>query len=111
MVRSIPTFLRSPLEDLDGRLRARFGARLREIRLFGSHARGEAGPDSDVDVLVVVDDLTDSEIGVVATIGTHVLLRHDVPIAVLPMSTARLEGLRRAERALAANLDRDGIPL
>jgi predicted nucleotidyltransferase len=24
--------------------------------LFGSHARGQAGPDSDVDILLVVDD-------------------------------------------------------
>jgi hypothetical protein len=32
------------------RLAARHGAR--NVRLFGSVARGEAGPDSDVDVLV-----------------------------------------------------------
>ena len=29
---------------------------LREVILFGSHARGEAGPDSDYDLLVVVPD-------------------------------------------------------
>lgn len=28
----------------------------RRVILFGSHARGEAGPDSDHDLLVVVDD-------------------------------------------------------
>ncbi len=27
----------------------------RQVILFGSHARGEAGPDSDVDLLVVMD--------------------------------------------------------
>ena len=31
------------------------------IILFGSHARGEAGPDSDIDLLVVVDDDTPME--------------------------------------------------
>lgn len=30
------------------------GPKLLELRLFGSEARGEAGPDSDLDVLVVV---------------------------------------------------------
>jgi predicted nucleotidyltransferase len=29
------------------------------ILLFGSHARGEAGPDSDVDLLVVLPEVTD----------------------------------------------------
>ena len=29
------------------------------VILFGSHARGEAGPHSDVDLLVVLDDVTD----------------------------------------------------
>ncbi len=33
----------------------------RRIILFGSHARGEAGPDSDIDLLVVVDDDTPTE--------------------------------------------------
>lgn len=31
------------------------------IYLFGSHARGEAGPDSDYDLLVVVPDSTPPE--------------------------------------------------
>ena len=28
---------------------------LRQVYLFGSHARGEAGPDSDVDLCIVTD--------------------------------------------------------
>lgn len=31
------------------------------VYLFGSHARGEAGPDSDYDLLVVVPDAAPSE--------------------------------------------------
>ena len=33
----------------------------RRVILFGSHARGDAGPDSDIDLLVVVDDNTPAE--------------------------------------------------
>jgi predicted nucleotidyltransferase len=33
--------------------------RPRRIRRFGSQARGDAGPDSDFDVLMVVDEFTD----------------------------------------------------
>lgn len=33
----------------------------RRVILFGSHARGEAGPDSDYDLMVIVDDDTPRE--------------------------------------------------
>jgi predicted nucleotidyltransferase len=38
-----------------GSLAARLGDRLQTALLFGSRARGEADPDSDFDVLVLVD--------------------------------------------------------
>ena len=36
-------------------LRAQYGARLRRFLLFGSWARGDAHPESDIDLLVVLD--------------------------------------------------------
>lgn len=36
-------------------LRALYGARLRRLFLFGSWARGDAHPESDIDLLVVLD--------------------------------------------------------
>jgi type I restriction enzyme S subunit len=51
-VRELLTRLRRELEAL-------YGERLKGIYLFGSHAREEATPDSDVDVLVVLDTITD----------------------------------------------------
>ena len=33
----------------------------RRVIVFGSFARGEAGPDSDIDLLVIVDDDTPAE--------------------------------------------------
>jgi predicted nucleotidyltransferase len=54
------------LEAYAAGLRGVFGTRLAEVRLFGSHARGEASEDSDIDVLVLVAELTPAEIGVAA---------------------------------------------
>lgn len=42
------------LLDLKGRMRRRFGERFTGLYLFGSRARGDAEPDSDVDVAVVL---------------------------------------------------------
>jgi predicted nucleotidyltransferase len=39
------------LDELKERLTSAYGDRLHAVVLFGSEARGEAGPDSDIDVL------------------------------------------------------------
>jgi len=53
--------LRPSLDAYATLLRSRFGQRLVMLRLFGSQARGDAGPHSDADVAVIVRDLTDHE--------------------------------------------------
>ena len=108
---SVPPSLRPPLEALRVHLRRIFGGRLREVRLFGSYARGEADEDSDVDVLILVDDLTKLEVGLVADAAAPIILETGIALSPLPMSTASLAELRRTGRALAHDLDREGIVL
>jgi predicted nucleotidyltransferase len=96
------------LEQYRARLLPVFGERLRDVRLFGSYARGDAVEDSNVDVLVVVDGLTDKEIGIAAGEVAAVQVATGLPLAPLPMSTEQLEALRRAERALARDIDDEG---
>ena len=93
------------------RLRAQFGSRLRELRLFGSFARGEAHEHSDVDVLVLVDRLTDREMGDALGEVAPVIVDTGVPLAPVAMATERLEELRRRERAFARAVDDEGIAL
>ena len=47
------------LRDLRERLTDLYGDRLRDVIVYGSVARGEATPESDVDVLVVLDGPVD----------------------------------------------------
>jgi len=44
------------LAELSRKVRERFGDCVEKIILFGSHARGDYGEDSDIDLLVIVKD-------------------------------------------------------
>lgn len=105
----IPAALRSALGGYAARLRAVFGYRLRDVRLFGSFARGEADEESDVDVLVLIDGLAGGELGVALGEVGPVIADTRLPLAPLVMSTERFEELRRGERALAREIDEQGI--
>lgn len=48
---------REAVEEFRRRVRELLGDRLRDLRLFGSQARGDPHDESDIDVLVLVDDL------------------------------------------------------
>lgn len=97
--------------ELVAYVRARFDTRLREIGLFGSFARGEAHEESDVDVLVVVDDLTFLEGREVTHFCGDLLTKHDVLVSPFVVSTAHMEHLRARERLIAREIDRDRVAL
>ncbi|MBI2892956.1 MAG: nucleotidyltransferase domain-containing protein [Deltaproteobacteria bacterium] len=92
-------------------LRDRFGARLKELALFGSYARGESREDSDIDVLVVVDDLSHREGREIAQYCGDILTEHDVLVSTFAVSTERMFELRGRERLIAREIDRDRVPL
>ena len=82
--------------------------------LFGSHARGEAHEDSDVDVLVVVDGLTESErrLAIDLAIDADAADRAAwVGLSPIPYSTQQARDLRSREKLLLREIDRDGIHL
>jgi predicted nucleotidyltransferase len=92
-------------------VRGRFGTRLREIALFGSRARGEGHEESDLDVLVVIDDLTSREAREIAHQCGDVLTEHDVLISPFAVASARFALLRNRERRIAREIDRDAVAL
>ena len=60
-----------------------YGSRLRGVYLYGSHARHEADDESDVDVLVVLDDVPDyaAELERTSPIVARLSLKYRVAIS------------------------------
>ncbi len=101
--------LRAVLDEFRRQLREHFGSRLVSLTLFGSYARGEARPDSDIDVAVVLDRI-DSHAERIWPMQLSGSL--DGPLLVpIVLSRDELEYLRAKEDSLAESLERDGIVL
>ena len=111
MVQTISPGLRVSLREYESRLRQTFGSRVRELRLFGSYARGEANEDSDVDVLVLIDGLLPEEVALVAGEAAGISQRSGLALAPLPMATERFAEQQAEGRSLAMEIEDQGVRL
>lgn len=87
---------------------------MRRVVLFGSHARGDAHEDSDVDVLVVVDDMTEEERRTVVDLAYDADAAdraHWAGLSPVAWSTQRFETLRDRELLVVREMEREGIAL
>jgi predicted nucleotidyltransferase len=77
------TDVRALMADMKAGLQALYGERLKGVYLFGSHARGEADEESDVDVLVVLDDYESygAEIDRAGHLRAELSLRYGVSVS------------------------------
>ena len=91
----LPPPVRAALEEAKARLEALYGERLDRVVLYGSHARGDARPDSDVDLLVVLRGSYEpyAEIRQTGAIRLDLSLRHGVDVAMQPYSTVEVADL------------------
>lgn len=80
----------------------------RRVILFGSAARGEAGPDSDIDLLVVVDDDTPAE-KVTIRAGYESRRGYDGPADVFPVREATFERKAKIAGTLPRAATLEGI--
>jgi predicted nucleotidyltransferase len=87
-----------------------YGERLKNIILFGSWARGEAGPESDIDLLVVLQGniIPGREIDRMLDLITDLNLEHTVLLAVVPMSESEYI---KVNSPLLLNIRQEGVAI
>ncbi len=99
------------LDALVWRLLAAFGSEILDLILFGSMARGDATPDSDIDVLVLVrQESWPLEDGILR-LGARVSLEYDVLFNLFVIDQERWQFMREKGFPLARNIEREGIRL
>ena len=93
-------------------LRERFGHELSGLFLFGSKARGDDGPESDVDVLVVLGEKVDEvERAVVSDMVYEVLEAGGVFIQTVVLSKGEFEHPAGQLRWLTSFVREEGVAL
>jgi predicted nucleotidyltransferase len=105
------------MNDLSGilyQLRQEFsilwGSRLSAVYLYGSQARGDAQPDSDIDILAVIQgdfeyfEMLHSADAIVSQLS----LDHDI---VITLSLATEAQLKNSQLSLFRNVRQEGVPV
>lgn len=95
--------------DFATQLKQALGAHLRELWLFGSRARGEARPDSDYDLLVLVDHDTTDLRDRILDVQVEMLNRHDALVTTL-LRTHK-DWRRQQDYPIAINIAREAVRL
>ena len=105
----MPVDSKAVMTELKERLDGLYGSRLRGVYLFGSHARGEADEESDVDVLIILDSIGNysREIDRTSEVISGLSLSHGVAISRV-FATERQ--WREDQSLFFLNVREEGVP-
>lgn len=106
---ALSTEEKSGLEQFKVGLKKILGDQLIELKLFGSKARGDDRPDSDLDVLVIVATDDWHICDTVYDIATDILLQTDLCISPKIISKDKFNQLRKENTSFICNVSRDAI--
>ena len=114
-VREAPTEAYQTLADRDRRIAREFRQRLAEITpirdlvVFGSRARGDAAPDSDMDVFIELEEATPELREHISEIAWEVGFERDRVITTIVATRDDLEHGALGASPLVLNIEREGV--
>jgi len=96
------------LDSFIGEIRRGFPETLERVMVFGSKAREEANPDSDLDVLVVVRGNGDLKVHV-RQLGYELALGKDVVPSIAVYTVQEIEQRREHRSVFLEAVEREGV--
>ena len=92
-------------------LEERFDDLVSSVSLFGSKARGESTPDSDLDLLVVVDSDDWRIHKQIRYLAADMCLKYELTLSPRVWSTSHRREMEAISSLLYQNIQRDGVNL
>lgn len=102
---------RTAVEAFLQRLHRDYGHLVQRTLLFGSKARGDSGPDSDIDILIIADVENWPLRDAISLIAARVSLEYGVLIGPRIIGLERWQRMAREQFSFYENIAREGIPL
>jgi predicted nucleotidyltransferase len=105
----MPSNIQKLLSELKQELTRIYGKRLKAVYLYGSYARGENQPWSDVDIMIVLDSYQryGDEIKRTSELNAKLSLEYDLSVSRLFMTEERW---RHEDSPLLRNIRAQGQP-
>lgn len=82
-----------------------------EIKVFGSRARQEGSENSDVDVLILLSKPDQRKKIAIWDAAYHVFSKTDILVSAHVLSMEQFDQMKKRERLIAKNIERDGFAI
>jgi predicted nucleotidyltransferase len=99
------------IEAFVDKVRARFDQQLVSMILFGSRARGEASPDSDMDIAVILIEVNADTRQVIRNLAVEVWLETGIYLSTRVWSQRHWVTMAELQTSLYLNIAREGLEL
>ncbi|HLA88243.1 MAG TPA: nucleotidyltransferase domain-containing protein [Anaerolineales bacterium] len=109
MKSKVPVRIRKLMKELKEGLVRIYGDRLKGLYLYGSYARGEARSDSDIDVMIVLNNYESygKEIDRTGELASSLSLEYGISISRVVMKETQW---KNSDTPLLRNIRVDGVP-
>ena len=85
--------------------------RLMIFSLYGSKAKGDYDSKSDTDIAIIVRGLSREQKKHIYNVIADIEVKYFTPLSVLLLSDKDFESLKKKERRIAIDIEKNGIPL